>query len=173
MQLHRLAVAVAALLAAPLAGAASAAAPKPAAQPVAAAPGLDDDATVCVATAKTVSDGLNGFVADMKKVSTLAGQGDLASAEGSVRDGGSKLIATAEQLHKDAQKADNITLRTAIKDLANEFQRRGESLDDLTGLQTFDTTRLDELAERMSSLCDITPRPEPSPSAVPSVTAAR
>src|SRR5262245_724752 len=37
----------------------------------------DDNPTVCAAAAKTVSDGFDKFVADMKTVSNLARKGDL------------------------------------------------------------------------------------------------
>ncbi len=140
------------------------AAPASAARPLA-----DDTATVCAATAKAVTQGLNDFVADMGKVSTQAQQGDLNAADASVRQGGARLQALGAQLRTDARKADNATLKNAVNSLGNEFTRLGTSLKGITSLQNFDATKLDALAATMSKLCGATPSPGRSFVPLPSV----
>jgi len=126
-----------------------------------------DTAAVCFATADTVTKGLELFVSDMEQVSTQAGQGDLVGAEQSVRKAGTRLVTLATQLRTDAKNAGDAALKSAVDALAAEFQNLGESLNSLTALQTFDTTKLDGLAETMSRLCGVTPNPTPSGSPLP------
>jgi len=126
-----------------------------------------DTAAVCFATADTVTKGLELFVSDMEQVSTQAGQGDLVGAERSVRNAGTRLVTLAAQLRTDAKNAGDAALTSAVDALAAEFQKLGESLNSLTALQTFDTTKLDGLAETMSMLCGGTPNPTPSGSPLP------
>lgn len=121
-----------------------------------------DAAAVCFVTADTVTKGLELFVSDMEQVSTQAGQGDLVSAEKSVRTAGTRLVKLATQLRTDARNAGDAPLKSAVDALAAEFQKLGESLNGLTALQTFDTTKLDGLAETMSRLCGGTGSPRPS-----------
>ena len=123
----------------------------------------DDTSTVCAATAKTVSEGLDKFVAAMQAVSTAAGQGDLVGAERAVRSGGVNLVEIAVRLRKDGVNADDTQLKRTVTDLAAEFERLGRSLTTLTALQTFDTTALDGLAGRMGDLCGGVTAPTPGP----------
>jgi len=126
-----------------------------------------DTAAVCIATADRVTKGLELFVSDMEQVSTQAGQGDLVGAETSVRKAGMRLVTLATQLRNDAKDAGDATLKSAVDALAAEFQKLGESLNGLTALQTFDTTKLDGLAETMGRLCGGTPSPTPTGSPLP------
>jgi len=125
----------------------------------------DDNATVCKATQETVSKGLEVFVKDMEEVSTKARSGDLEGAQTTVRHAGKTLVDVSEQLRKDAANADDATLKDTVNDLAAEFESLGKKLTDLTGLQNFDTTELDKLADKMGELCGVTPGPgSPLPS---------
>jgi hypothetical protein len=119
----------------------------------------DDNTTVCKATQKTVSEGLELFVTDMEDVSTKARSGDLEGAQTTVRHAGSILVDVSEQLREDAKNADDATLKQTVNDLAGEFESLGKQLTDLTGLQNFDTTELDKLADKMGELCGVTPGP--------------
>ena len=123
----------------------------------------DDTSAVCAATARTVSEGLDKFVAAMQAVSTAAGQGDLVAAERAVRSGGVNLVDIAVKLRKDGANADDAQLKRTVADLAAEFERLGRSLTTLTALQTFDTTALDGLAGRMGDLCGGVTAPTPGP----------
>jgi hypothetical protein len=141
----------------------------------------DDNATVCKATEKTVNDGLEVFVKDMQDVSTKARDGDLEGAQTTVRHAGSILVDVSKQLQKDAANADDAKLKATVNDLATEFESLGKQLTDLTGLQNFDTTKLDKVAEEMGKLCGVTPGPSgplpsgglPTPSAEPSPAGSR
>jgi len=164
-----LGLAVAGLVAGAGATGAGQAEPRPAATPTAApeAPRSAstpdrDTATVCATTARTVTAGLHEFVATMQKVSLQAGQGDLVGAQSSVEDAGAYLIAMAAQLRKDAAGALDMTVKNTIGELANEFDRLGRSLDDLTSIHDFDASRVDALARTMKTLCEATPTPSPS-----------
>jgi hypothetical protein len=119
----------------------------------------DDNATVCKATEKSVNDGLKVFVADMQEVSTKAKSGDLEGAQTTVRHAGTILVDLAKQLRKDSANADDQTLKKTVTGLAAEFESLGGQLTDLTGLQNFDTTELDRLADEMGKLCGVTPSP--------------
>jgi hypothetical protein len=131
--------------------------------PVAASAGMrDDNATVCAAAAKHVTEGLDQFVNQMKTVSTQAQQGDLTGAEASVKQAGATLTTVSANLTADAQKADDPKVKAAITDVAAEFQNLGGSLNGLTDLQRFDTTKLDTLATSMSTACGMTPGPLPT-----------
>jgi len=123
----------------------------------------DDTSAVCIATAKTVSEGLDKFVAAMQAVSTAAGQGDLVAAERAVQSGGVNLVEIAVKLRRDGVNADDTQLKRTVADLAAEFERLGRSLTNLTALQTFDTTQLDGLASRMGDLCAGVTAPTPGP----------
>ena len=132
----------------------------------------DDNATVCRATEKTVKEGLEIFVTDMEDVSIKARSGDLEGAETTVRHAGETLVDVSEQLREDAKNADDATLKETVNDLAAEFESLGKQLTDLTGLQNFDTTELDRVADKMGELCGGTPGPgDPLlPSVEPSAT---
>lgn len=131
--------------------------------PVAASAGArDDNATVCTAAAKHVTEGLDQFVNQMKTVSTQAQQGDLTGAEASVKQAGATLTSIGANLTADAQKADDPAVKTAITNLAAEFQSLGGSLNGLTDLQRFDTAKLGTLATTMSTTCGMTPAPLPT-----------
>jgi len=119
----------------------------------------DDNATVCKATEETVNKGLEIFVADMQDVTTKARNGDLEGAQTTVRHAGTTLVDISEQLREDAKNADDATLKGTVNDLASEFESLGKQLTDLTGLQNFDTTKLDQLADKMGQLCGVTPSP--------------
>ncbi len=123
----------------------------------------DDNATVCRTTEKTVNEGLLIFVKDMEAVSTNARGGDLARAQTDVRHAGSTLVDVSGQLREDAANADDAALKDTVNDMAAEFESLGEQLSDLTGLQNFDTTELDALADRMGQLCGVAPEPSPPP----------
>src|SRR5688572_26256137 len=88
----------------------------------------DDDATVCKATAKTVTEGLKTFVTHMQAVSTKATGGDLSGAEESVQKAGQALVALSDQLADDAAKAENPKLQDTITKLSTEFDSLGASL---------------------------------------------
>jgi hypothetical protein len=115
----------------------------------------DNTAAVCTATGKTVADGLKGFVNDIQNVRSRATSGDLAGAQTFVKRGGEKLTGTGIQLRKDVASADNKQLKTAVIDLAAEFETQGGSLNDLTSLQGFSTTKLQKLARHVGDLCGV------------------
>jgi peptidoglycan hydrolase CwlO-like protein len=123
----------------------------------------DDNATVCRATQKTVSEGLEVFVKDMEDVSAKARSGDLEGAQTTVRHAGTALVDVSKQLREDAKNADDATLKETVNDLATEFESLGKQLTDLTGLQNFDTAELDKLADKMGELCGVTPSPGAPP----------
>ncbi|MBB5869983.1 hypothetical protein F4553_003362 [Allocatelliglobosispora scoriae] len=108
---------------------------------------------VCAKSAATVTAGVSDFTTELGKVSSSATNGDLTGAEQSVKKSGTILITLAGNLRTDAQQAQNPQVKTALEDVAAEFQSLGGSLNSLTSLQTFDTARLEALADRMSSLC--------------------
>jgi hypothetical protein len=139
------------------------------ASPAAALGEQDDTETVCAAAQQTVEDGLETFVGQMNEVSELAQAGDLQGAEGAVREAGGTLTDIAEQLREDSADAQDARLRETVTDLADEFERLGGQFEDLTSLQDFDTTRLDELADEMVEQCGGTPTTDPVPS-VPDTT---
>ncbi len=140
----------------------SAAAPAAAAQ--------DDTETVCAAAQETVETGLETFVGQMNEVSELAQAGDLEGAEAGVQEAGDTLTGIAEQLREDSADAEDAQLKETVEDLAAEFDRLGGQLDDLTGLQDFDTTRLDELADELVEQCGGTPGTDPIPTELPDAT---
>jgi hypothetical protein len=123
----------------------------------------DDNATVCRATEETVNEGLVIFVKDMEAVSTNARSGDLEAAETDVRHAGTTLVDVSGQLREDAANADDATLKDTVNDMAAEFESLGKQLTDLTGLQNFDTTELDALADRMGEHCRVAPGPSAPP----------
>ena len=117
-----------------------------------------------------MNEGLEIFVKDMEAVSTNARGGDLEAAQTDVRHAGTTLVDVSGQLREDAANADDATLKGTVNDMAAEFESLGEQLTDLTGLQNFDTTELDALADRMGQLCGVPPGPSaPPPSGGPSV----
>jgi hypothetical protein len=134
------------------------------------APARDDDAVVCAATAKAMTDGLEAFVADMQKVGRLANGGDLAGAQAAVKDAGATMVRLAEQLDREAAQAETPRLKDVVTQLSNEFEALGKSLTDLTSLQNFDTTRLDELTNSFGEICRMTPSPGLSPTGPPTAT---
>jgi hypothetical protein len=143
---------------------------------VAAPANADSDAKVCDTTAKTVTDHLGVFIADMQDVSARASNGDRAGAEQKVKHAGHELVALGGDLRQDAQRAETPRLRQTVQRMASEFDQLGRSLTDLESLQRFDTTELDGLAGTMSRMCggpSTTPgAPSPTPGA-PSPTPGR
>jgi hypothetical protein len=95
----------------------------------------------------------------MEEVSTKAREGDLEGAQTTVRHAGSTLVDVAKQLREDAANADDTALKDTVGELANEFESLGKRLTDLTGLQNFDTTKLDQVADKMGEMCGVTPAP--------------
>jgi hypothetical protein len=118
-------------------------------------------AAVCSASSNTVEDGLGRFIGELQKVTDAAGKGDLAGAEKSVRDAGTVLVKIGADLRTDAAKADSAELRTALTELAAEFEKQGAALSSLSALQGFDTKRMEALADRMTILCGAA-RPSPT-----------
>jgi hypothetical protein len=108
---------------------------------------------VCTKSAATVTKGVAEFTTELGKVSTAATSGDLTTAEASVKKAGAILITLSDDLNADAQSAENPEVKSALEDVANEFDKLGSSLTGLSSLQTFDTQRLEALSDRMSSLC--------------------
>ena len=127
----------------------------------------DDDATVCAATAKTVTEGLNTFVTHMQSVSEQATGGDLSGAQESVKKAGAALVHLSDELADAAAKAETPKLKDTITKLSAEFDNLGASLTDLSSLEGFNTTKLDSIAATMSEICgdDVAPSLLPSPSA--------
>lgn len=162
--MRRLLVAVATALTVPAAAMVAVAAGPASASTVSAA--RDDDKTVCAATAKTVTGGLDTFVADMQNVSKLASGGDLTGAQDAVKDAGATLVDLSDKLADDAAKAETPKLKDTVTQLSTEFETLGKSLTDLSSLETFDTTKLDALAKTMSDICG----PEVGSSLLPSPT---
>jgi hypothetical protein len=138
-----------------------------AAVPAGAAVAQDDTQTVCAAAQETVQNGLETFVGQMNEVSQLAQSGDLEGAEAGVQAAGDTLTGIAEQLREDSADAEDARLKETVTELAAEFDRLGGQLDDLTGLQDFDTTRLDELGDEMTEQCGGAPSEDPLPSDLP------
>jgi hypothetical protein len=124
-------------------------------------PGPSDSAGICLATASTVTKGLQEFVAQMRQVGQLAQQGDLAGADQAVKAGGARLMAIGTQLRADAANASG-NLKQTVTTMAQEFESLGRSLTGLTALQHFDTAKLDALAGRMSQICGVSPSPSGS-----------
>jgi hypothetical protein len=137
--------------------------------PTATEPAEDNTPQVCAASATTVEQGLDRFVAEMNKVGAAATAGDLAAADRSVKDAGTQLIALANGLRADASKAVDKDVKATLEDLADEFEAQGRSLTDLTALQSFDVKRIEALSARMSQLCG-GPSPSPLPVPTPSPT---
>jgi hypothetical protein len=140
------------------------------ATPAGAARVQDDNETVCAAAQETVESGLETFVGQMNEVSERARAGDLQGAEDRVQDAGGTLADIARQLREDTADADDARLKETVTDLADEFDRLGGQLEDLTGLQEFDTTRLDEIADEMVEQCGGSPTAQPLPSGLPDAT---
>ncbi len=123
----------------------------------------DDKDTVCLSTAKTVTNGLNDFVTEMKQASVAAQSGDLAGAEAQVKTGGTRLVAIGTELRAEAAKADDKALGTTVTNMATEFETLGKSLTSLSSLQSFDSSKLDGITATMSQICGTTgPTPFPS-----------
>jgi hypothetical protein len=122
---------------------------------------------VCTKSAATVTKGVSDFTAELGKVSAAAQTGDLAAAEKAVMNAGAVLVSLSGELRSDAQAANNPEVKTALEDVATEFQKLGTSLDGLTSLQNFNTDKLEQLADRMSLLCG---GGSPSPSVTPSTS---
>jgi len=116
---------------------------------------LDDNPTVCAATAKTLQDGLNEFSATMSDVSQRASKGDLAGAETGVKTAGADLVALGVAVHQQAAKADDANLKTTANDLGTELEKLGTALNSLTALQSFNTTNLETAAQKLSSICGV------------------
>ena len=128
----------------------------------------DDNAKVCQQTGATVRAGLEVFITDMQQVSTQAQGGDLVGAEASVRHAGTVLADIAAKLRLQGD-ADDSRLKKAVNELATEFDALAGHLTTLSGLQGFDTSRLEQLATQMSVLCGATPSPGASlPAGIPS-----
>jgi hypothetical protein len=122
----------------------------------------DDTPTVCAAVYKTIATGEDQFLADMQQVSNLANSGDLAGAESAVKTAGADLTTLASQLRQNAAKADDPNAKNAINQLAAELDSLGGTLNTgLTGVQNFDGSKLDSLAQSVSTLCG-TPLPTPT-----------
>ena len=124
--------------------------------------GTEDKDTVCLATAKTVTNGLNDFVAQMKQASTLAQQGNLSGAEAQVKAGGARLVAIGNELKAEGVKAADPQVASTVSTISSEFQTLGKSLTSLSSLQSFDSTKLDAAAAKMSQICG-TSGPTPFP----------
>jgi hypothetical protein len=76
-----------------------------------------------------------------------------------VKDAGATLVSLSDQLREEGAKAETPKLKETISDLADEFEKLGKSLTDLSSLEDFDTTVLDKLSESMSEICGTTPGP--------------
>jgi hypothetical protein len=126
-------------------------------------------AAICQDTAKIVVLGLQMFVGQMERVSAQAHAGDLVGADLAVKDAGTGLAVVAAQLRRDAVDAEDATLRTAINNMAAEFERLGTTLPGLTALPGFDAGALDAMATRMGVLCG--PTPKPTAAVLPTQTA--
>lgn len=122
----------------------------------------DDDATICARTAKTVTAGLDAFVAQMEDVTKKAASGDLSGAQAAVKQAGTTLTELAPKLRADADKAETPKLAETLDKLAAEFESLGKSLHDLSSLENFSTDKLDKLADTMSGLCGRTPSVSPT-----------
>jgi hypothetical protein len=124
----------------------------------------DDTATACGKAANTVSGGLQTFVGQIQQVQAQAGAGDLVGAEASVKQAGATLQGIGSQLTAQ-NSADSAQLKQTINELGAEFTSLGTQLSSLSSLQTFDTSRLEQIGNTMTSLCG--PLPTPSGSAMP------
>ncbi len=110
-------------------------------------------AEVCDTSRETVNTGIQKFTDELEKAGTLATNGDLVGAEQSVKQSGTILIQLADDLREDATTAQNVELKTALDDVAKELDTLGGSLNSLTSLQNFDTSRLETLAKRVAEIC--------------------
>jgi len=121
--------------------------------------------TVCMSVQEAINNGLQTFGNLMDETKVKASNGDLVGAQASVRRAGATLGAIASQLWADAHDAADPRLQQSIADLAAEFARLGGQLKDITGLQSFDTTRLQALADAVADACGASSGPSPAPSA--------
>jgi ABC-type transport system substrate-binding protein len=112
-----------------------------------------ETAAACEKSRTTVTDGISAFTTELDKANTAATSGDLAGAEESVKAAGTELMDLSTDLKKDVEDVENPELASALTDVADELDNLGSSLDSLTALQNFDTTRLEELSDRVSEIC--------------------
>jgi hypothetical protein len=124
----------------------------------------DNTATVCSASAKSVTEGLKTFRADVQRATGLAAKGDHQRADAAVKDAGGSLVTLAGNLRKDAANADDASLRSSVNDLATQLETQGRSLTSLSSLQNLKATRLHEAIDKVAKACHSTSGPSGHPS---------
>ncbi len=127
--------------------------------------GTDDTPTVCVDSAKIVTDGLNQFVGQLDTVKSAATAGNLSQADQSTKQAGATLTKVGTDLNTEAAKAADPHTQQAVTAMANQFTTLGGQLTGVAALPGFDTTQLQKIGDSISNVCGTT---TPSAPALPS-----